>query len=56
MLEKYYPKNLWKTRANGSNFIMKATQEEMEDLFQRDVISDYSMLEVFKVKHKEESK
>lgn len=43
-------KQLWRTRYNGSNILVKAEQEDMERLFQEDKISDYTLAKVYKVK------
>ena len=49
MKEKYYPKNLWVVRIDGCNYTVKATQEQLEYLFQKDKITEYEPLVVYKL-------
>lgn len=49
-LNKFYPKDYYMARIGGRNYVIKATVEELEELFKQDKITDYTSLAAYKLK------
>ena len=46
---KFYPKGLFEVRIDGCNYIVKSTQEKLEDYVQRDLITEYRPLVAYRL-------
>lgn len=55
-MKEFSPKNLWQCKYNGEVIIIKATQDEMEDMYQHDplMMSDYVAVRAYKLERKKE--
>ncbi len=48
-MKQYFPKDMWMVRINGANYVIKAKQEKLEELFRNNKIDEYSPLRVYKL-------